>query len=219
MPTPIENTIQIILGPENHMRDKTHYLYDITGANLRWLHNCGSASKSVLTWLKKDYPNNDTKNPGHTRMKMDEIKKNDKDVFMLLNDPEYRWWTGVIEWSSCFDDYPWFKHEKIMEMWPHFDRFTLAPWEVIEQTPNVKHFIKIEPNLDEKMQAFAKEYDLKMYGNFPYTKPRWRHVQYVNKMAVALKPALKTLMRRQPKLREKLDEYLHKDYEYYDKAI
>ena len=69
------------------------------------------------------------------------------------------------------------------------------------------------------MQAFAKEYDLKMYGNFPYTKPRWRHVQYINKMAVALKPALKTLMRRQPKLREKLDEYLHKDYEYYDKAI
>ena len=66
MPTPIENTIQIILGPENHMRDKTPYLYDITGANLRWLHNCGSASKSVLTWLKKDYPNNDTKNPVHT---------------------------------------------------------------------------------------------------------------------------------------------------------
>ena len=55
MPTPIENTLAIILSPDNKMRDKTPYVYDIPESNLCWLHNCGSASKSVMSWLKKDY--------------------------------------------------------------------------------------------------------------------------------------------------------------------
>ena len=104
-----------------------------------------------------------------------------------------------------------------MEWWPHFDRFTLAPWEVIEQT-KVEHFIKVGPDLNEKMQDFAKEHNLKMYGNFPYVKPRWRHVKYINQMAKALKPALENEMRRNPELRQKLDAYLEKDYQYYNKA-
>jgi hypothetical protein len=37
-------------------------------------------------------------------------------------------------------------------------------------------------------------------------------------MANALKPALENLMRRRPELRKKLDEYLEKDYQYYNKA-
>ena len=112
----------------------------------------------------------------------------------------------------------WWTNDKIMEWWPHFDRFTLAPWEVIEQT-KVEHFIKVGPDLNEKMQDFAKEHNLKMYGNFPYVKPRWRHVKYINQMAEALKPALKNEMRRRPELQLKLNEYLEKDYEYYNKAI
>ena len=51
MPTPIENTIAIILSPENKMRDKTPYVYDIPESNLCWLHNCGSAAKSTLQCL------------------------------------------------------------------------------------------------------------------------------------------------------------------------
>ena len=69
------------------------------------------------------------------------------------------------------------------------------------------------------MQDFAKEHNLKMYGNFPYVKPRWRHVKYINQMAEALRPALKNEMRRRPELQLKLNEYLEKDYEYYNKAI
>ena len=38
-------------------------------------------------------------------------------------------------------------------------------------------------------------------------------------MAEALKPALKNEMRRRPELQLKLNEYLEKDYEYYNKAI
>ena len=68
------------------------------------------------------------------------------------------------------------------------------------------------------MQNFAKEHNLKMYGDFPYVRPRWRTVPYITRMAEALKPELQTLMRRNPELRQKLDEYLEKDYEYYNKA-
>ena len=211
MPTPIENTIAIILSPENKMRDKTPYVYDIPESNLCWLHNCGSASKSTLQWLKKDYGN-------MRRMTPEQLKENQKPAFVLLQEPEYRWWTGVIEWASGFNDYAWWTHDKIMEWWPHFDRFTLAPWEVIEQT-KVEHFIKVGPDLNETMQNFAREHNLKMYGNFPYVKPRWRHVKYINRMAEALKPALKNEIRRRPELQLKLNEYLEKDYEYYNKAI
>ena len=37
-------------------------------------------------------------------------------------------------------------------------------------------------------------------------------------MAKALKPALQNEMRRRPELEQKLDEYLEKDYQYYNKA-
>ena len=89
--------------------------------------------------------------------------------------------------------------------------------EEIEQT-KVEHFIKVGPDLNETMQNFAREHNLKMYGNFPYVKPRWRHVKYINQMAKALKPALENEMRRNPELRQKLDAYLEKDYQYYSKA-
>ena len=37
------------------MREKDPYIYDIPESNLCWLHNCGSAAKSTLQWLKRDY--------------------------------------------------------------------------------------------------------------------------------------------------------------------
>jgi|TARA_Y100000590_G_scaffold270743_1_gene304037 hypothetical protein len=210
MPTPIENTLAIIYSPENKMREKDPYIYDIPESNLCWLHNCGSASKSTLQWLKRDYG-------GLRKMDDTQLKANEKPAFVLLHEPEYRWWTGVIEWGTCFDDYAWFKNDRLMEWWPHFDRFTLAPWELIEQV-KVDHYIKVGPDLNERMQDFAREHNLKMYGEFPYVKPRWRNVKYINRMANALKPALENLMRRRPELRKKLDEYLEKDYQYYNKA-
>ncbi len=160
--------------------------------------------------FKKDYGD-------MRKMTSEQLEANEKPAFVLLQEPEYRWWTGIMEWGSCFEDYAWFRNEKIMEWWPHFDRFTLAPWEVIEQT-KVEHFIKVSPDLNEKMQDFAKEHNLKMYGDFPYAKPRWRTVPYITQMAEALKPELQTLMRRNPELRQKLDQYLEKDYQYYNKA-
>ncbi len=210
MPTPIEATLQIIFGPESQLRNKDPYIYDFTDQNLCWLHNCGSASKSVLQWLNRDYGK-------QSKLSQDKVNENQKPAFMLMQEPEYRWWTGVIEWGTNFNDYAWFKNEQVMEWWPHFDRFTLAPWELIEQV-NVKHLIKVGPDLPEKMTNFCREQNLKLYGGFPYKKPRWRTVEYINKMAVALKPALQKEMKNRPELRQKLDEYLAKDYEYYNKA-
>ena len=210
MPTPIENTLQIVLSPENKMRIKDPYIYDIPESDLCWLHNCGSAAKSTLQWLKRDYG-------GLAKMTADQVSENEKPAFVLLQEPKYRWWTGIIEWATCFEDYAWFRNDKIMEWWPHFDRFTLAPWEVIEQT-KVEHYIKVGPDLNERMQDFAREHNLKMYGEFPYIKPRWRTVKYIERMAKALRPALETEIRRRPELQQKLDDYLEKDYQYYNKA-
>ena len=211
MPTLLEITISTILEEPNNMRDKTPYLYDIPGTNLSWLHNCGAANKSVMKWLHNDYGK-------MRRMTKEEMEKNEKDVFVLVADTEDKWWNGLIEWGTFFDTYAWFKNEKLMKFWPNFNRFTLAQWELIEATKNVKHFIKVDANLGERMQNFAKEQNLKMYGDFPYIKPRWRRVDYIKRMGEALKPALKNIMRRQPELRQKLDEYLEKDYYYYNKA-
>ena len=213
MPTSLEQTLQIVLSSNNHMRDKDPYIYDIPGSELCWLHNCGSAAKSTMNWLRRDYG----KPHIVTKLTTEEVKANTKPAFILLQEPEYRWWTGVVEWGTNFSDYAWFKNDKIMEWWPHFDRFTLAPWEVIEQV-RVEHFIKVSPDLNEKMQNFAREHSLKMYGEFPYIKPRHRKVDYIKQMAEALKPALNNLMRRRPELRQKLDEYLEKDFVYYNKA-
>ena len=107
MPTPIENTLAIIYSPENKMREKDPYIYDIPESNLCWLHNCGSAAKSTLQWLKRDYD-------GLRKMDENKLKANEKPAFVLLYEPEYRWWTGVIEWGTCFDDYAWFKNDRIM---------------------------------------------------------------------------------------------------------
>ena len=84
------------------MREKDPYIYDIPESNLCWLHNCGSAAKSTLQWLKRDYD-------GLRKMDENKLKANEKPAFVLLHEPEYSWWTGVIEWGTCFDDYAWFK--------------------------------------------------------------------------------------------------------------
>ena len=96
MPTPLEMTLGIILSHDNHMRDKDPYIYDIPGSDLCWLHNCGSAAKSTMHWLRRDYG----KPHMVTKLKPDEIKQNTKPAFVLLQEPEYRWWTGVIEWGT-----------------------------------------------------------------------------------------------------------------------
>ena len=84
MPTPIENTLAIVLSPDSKMRSKEPNLYDLEGSDLCWLHNCGSAAKSTLQWLRKDYSN-------ITRMTPEQVEANEKPAFMLLQEPEYRW--------------------------------------------------------------------------------------------------------------------------------
>ena len=71
MPTPIEATLQIVFGPESQLRNKDPYIYDFTDQNLCWLHNCGSASKSVLQWLNRDYGK-------QSKLSQDKVKENQK---------------------------------------------------------------------------------------------------------------------------------------------
>ena len=138
MPTPIENTLAIILSPENKMRDKTPYVYDIPESNLCWLHNCGSAAKSTLHWLGKDYGN-------MRKMTTEQLKENQKPAFVLLHEPEYRWWTGIIEWATGFEDYAWFKNEKIMAKG--------------EKESLIKKIQTVELKLRSEAEKFGKDFE------------------------------------------------------------
>ena len=212
MPTEIERTLTIIRENKKSFLDSTPYLYELPDTNWKYLHMSGCASRSVMQWLKNEYE-------GYRRMPIDEIKENKDPVFCFLAEPEYRWWTGVVEWSTNFGDYAWFKNESVMECWPHFDRFTLNYSTLIEQVPNVKKFIKISPTLNLSVQEFARSEKLRLYGDFPYVKPRYRTVGYIKEMAKVLKPELNKLMDSKPELRQQLRDYVAPDYKYYNKAI
>ena len=212
MPTEIERTLTIIKEHRQTFLDPQPYVYRLPDTDWKYLHISGAAARSTMQWLKNEYQ-------GYERMTTEEVKENKDPVFCLVAEPEYKWWTGVVEWSTNFGDYAWFKNDFIMECWPHFDRFTLNMSTVIEQVPNITRFIKITPNLNQSMQNFAREQKLRMYGEFPYIKPRHRTVPYIKKMAEALKPALTKLMNEKPELREQLNDYISPDYKYYNKAL
>jgi len=211
MPTEIERTLAIIKENQDTFLDSTPYVYELPGTEWKYLHLCGCASRSTMQWLKNEYE-------GYRRLTMDEIKTNKDPVFCLVSEPEVRWWTGIMEWSTNFGDYAWFKNETIMANWPHFDRFTINMSTLIEQTPNIKKFIKVTPSLNDNMQSFCRENKLRLYGNFPYVQPRYKTVGYIKAMAAALKPELNKILDKKPELREQLRDYVRPDYKYYDKA-
>jgi len=212
MPTEIERTLTIIRENKNTFLDATPYLYELPETKWKYLHMSGCASRSMMQWLKNEYA-------GYRRLTKEEIAENKDPVFCLLAEPEYRWWTGVVEWSTNFGDYAWFKNQDIMECWPHFDRFTLRYSTIIEQVPNVQKMIRISPTLNLSMQDFARQEKLRLYGDLPYVKPRYRTVGYIKNMAEVLRPTLNKMMDKQPELRQKLRDYVQPDYKYYNKAV
>lgn len=79
--------------------------------------------------------------------------------------------------------------------------------------------IRISPTLNLSMQDFARQEKLRLYGDLPYVKPRYRTVGYIKNMAEVLRPTLNKMMDKQPELRQKLRDYVQPDYKYYNKAM
>jgi len=77
---------------------------------------------------------------------------------------------------------------------------------------------KLDRDIDLKMQDIIKQYDLKLKYEFNRHPPRYKQVDWVNKVHENITPKFKQIVNDSPELRRKLDEYLAPDQHYYDKA-
>ena len=140
--------------PNNGMRIKNPVIIDIN-EKAGWLHLTGGAVHSMIAWLNEFHLNE------FKEIETDKIESYDKDVFAILKEPEQRYWDGITEWSTCWGTHEWWQHDDIMEWFPHFDRYTWRYSDQIDGVKEVKHLLKLDNNLSDKIEALAKQYDFK----------------------------------------------------------
>lgn len=208
-----DTVLKIIRSPQNGMRHTNPVVFDIKDKDLSWLHLTGGAQNSIMGWLQK-YHRDDL-----SEVPMDKVKEHTGKKFVCLQEPEKRYWDGIVEWSSNFGTYEWWQHDDIMEWFPHFDRYTLRYSTQIEQVQNVTEWIKIDREFGFKMETLIKKYDFKLKWEFPWIRPRYKTVEWVTKIYEDIMPKFKAVVNESPELQKKLQEYLAPDYEYYIKAV
>ena len=206
----IKNILDIILSPNNGMRSNKAMVIDIMNTDWNYLHLTGGAHRSVMQYLKDNYSGQFTeyKYPNDTKGK----------TFCILQEPKERWYKGIIEWSACWGEYEWWKNDKVMEWFPHFDRFTLRYSEQIEQVPSIDKIFKLDKDLEDKMTQFITEQKLNHELHFPHIKSRYKTVKWVRTIYNFVQPKFKQFMDDNLVLQKKLDDYLAPDYLLYDKA-
>ncbi len=206
-----QQILDIMRSPGNGMRKKNSVIIDINEkAGYLWL--TGGAVHSMMAWLNEYHLNEFTEVPN------DKIQDYDKDVFAILKEPMQRYWDGITEWSTCWGDYEWWQHDDIMEWFPHFDRYTLRYSEQIEGVKEVKHLIKLDNNLSDKIEALGKQYDLKCPYGIDKVRPRYKKEKAVIKIHESITPKFKKFVEDSHELKQKLDDYLAPDVWYYKKA-
>ena len=207
----IATILEIMRRPNNGMRSKHPVIIDID-QKAGWLHLTGGAQHSMFAWLNEFHLNEFKELP------KDKVKEYDKDVFTILAEPEKRYWNGITEWSTCWGEYEWWQHDDIMEWFPHFDRYTLRYSEQIEAVKEVKHFIKLDNDLSDKIEALAKQYDFKCPYGIEKVRPRYKKDKSTIKIHETITPKFKKLVEDSPELSKKLEDYLAPDVWYYAKA-
>ena len=208
----IDTVLNIIRSPQNGMRHKNAVVFDIKGKDLSWLHLTGGAQNSIMTWLQ-GYHKDDL-----SEVPKDKVKDHTGKKFVCLNEPEHRYWTGIVEWSSNFGTYEWWQHDDIMEWFPHFDRYTWRYSDQIEGVPEIKHLMKLDNNLSDKMEALGKEYGINCPYGIEKVRPRYKKVKSVIRIHENITPKFKKLVEDSPELSQKLDDYLAPDVWHYKKA-
>jgi hypothetical protein len=207
----IATILEIMRRPNNGMRRKHPVIIDIN-EKAGWLHLTGGAMHSMMAWLNEFHLNEFREVP------KDEVKDYDKDVFAILKEPEQRYWDGITEWSTCWGDYEWWQHDDIMEWFPHFDRYTLRYSEQIDAVKEVKHFLKLDNDLSDKMETLAKQYDFKCPYGIEKVRPRYKKEKSVIELHEKITPKFKKLVQDSPELSKRLEDYLAPDVWYYAKA-
>ena len=205
--------LEIIRSPKNGMRHTNPVVIDIKDKDLSWVYLTGGALNSIMGWLGEYYPNDITEVPA------DKAKVHTGNKFICLDEPEKRYWNGIVEWSSNFGTYEWWQHDDIMEWFPHFDRYTLRYSTQIEPLQNITEWIKIDREFSFKMETLIKKHDLKLKWEFPWIKPRYKRVPWVTKIYEETLPKFKRVVNESTELQKKLQDYLAPDYEHYIKAV
>ena len=207
----IQTILEIMRRPDNGMRLKEPVIIDIND-KAGWLHLTGGAVHSMIAWLN-EFHLNEFKEIGK-----DKLESYDKDVFAILKEPEQRYWDGITEWSTCWGEYEWWQHDDIMEWFPHFDRYTWRYSDQIDGVKEVKHLIKLDNDLSDKIEALAKQYDFKCPYGIEKVRPRYKKDKSVIKIHETITPKFKKLVEDSAELRQKLQDYLAPDVWYYKKA-
>ena len=207
----IQTILEIMRRPDNGMRLKNAVIIDIN-EKAGWLHLTGGAVHSMIAWLNEFHLNE------FKEIEKDKLESYDKDVFAILKEPEQRYWDGITEWSTCWGEYEWWQHDDIMEWFPHFDRYTWRYSDQIDGVKEVKHLIKLDNNLSDKIEALAKQYDFKCPYGIEKVRPRYKKDKSVIKIHETITPKFKQLVQDSPELSKKLEDYLAPDIWYYAKA-
>lgn len=207
----LDTVLEIMRSPQNGMRQKHPAVIDIND-KAGWLHLTGGAQHSMMTWLNEYHINE------FREIKKAEVEKYDKDVFVILAEPEKRYWNGITEWSSCWGTHEWWQHDDIMEWFPHFDRYTLRYSEQIEQVNNIKHYLKLDNDLSDKIEKLASDYGFNCPYGIDKIRPRYKKDKDIIKIHKEITPKFKKLVQESTELSKKLEDYLAPDKVCYAKA-
>jgi len=207
----IQTILDIMRSPQNGMRLKNPAIIDIND-KVGWLWLTGGAVNSMIAWLNEFHLNE------FKEVAKDDVMKYDKQIFAILKEPEKRYWDGITEWSTCWGEYEWWQHDDIMEWFPHFDRYTWRYSDQIDGVPEIKHLLKLDNDLSDKIEALAKQYDFKCPYGIEKVRPRYKKDKTVIKIHETITPKFKKLVEDSPELSQKLQDYLAPDVWYYKKA-
>jgi len=207
----IQTILDIMRSPQNGMRLKNPAIIDIND-KVGWLWLTGGAVNSMIAWLNEFHLNE------FKEVAKDDVMKYDKQIFAILKEPEKRYWDGITEWSTCWGEYEWWQHDDIMEWFPHFDRYTWRYADQIDGVPEIKHLLKLDNDLSDKIEALAKQYDFKCPYGIEKVRPRYKKDKTVIKIHETITPKFKKLVEDSPELSQKLQDYLAPDVWYYKKA-
>lgn len=207
----IKTILEIMRRPDNGMRLKNPVIIDIND-KAGWLHLTGGAVNSMIAWLNEFHLNE------FKEVAKDDVMKYDKQIFAILKEPEQRYWDGITEWSTCWGEHEWWQHDDIMEWFPHFDRYTWRYSDQIDGVPEIKHLLKLDKDLSDKIEALAKQYDFKCPYGIEKVRPRYKKDKSVIKIHETITPKFKKLVEESAELSQKLEDYLAPDVWYYKKA-
>lgn len=220
MPTPIEQTIAIILGPDSKLRDQTPLIYQLpnqTSAGnavvkkMRFLSFKVSGDGSILAWLNRDY--------GTVALQSRPFDKqmDQSEIFTTVRDPKERWWSGIRHWMQNLPWYAWWMNDKIMTQWPHFNRHTLRIHDIMQEI-QPHHLIKVDSNLGIRMENFARRHGLNMYGQFPHNLSLRHSMPGYRNMENKGRSQLEAWLKLNPDRQKQLDDYLEPDYQYWNQV-